>query len=235
MTKFTGPLKNAEKSGGLRQWHGDLPIGQEPDLCTYFNDFLSAQDYAAGDWVITTTEAGAGSATEALAADEACGALLITNDDADNDVDSLQMTEETWRLSSGKKLWYETRVKVSDGDDVDMFVGLAITDTTPRDASDRIGFSLADGSADIKLECAKDSTGSATSSGVSMGDATYVVLGFRWDGESKVEFAINRAVVGTIRANIPDDENLCVTLNIQNGAAAADTLTVDYIYVAQER
>jgi hypothetical protein len=235
MTKFTGPLQNAIKVGGARQFFGDLPIGQEPDLCVYFNDFLVAQDYAAADWVINTTEAGSGSATEALAADEACGALLITNDDANDDVDSLQSTEECWRLASGKQLWMEMRVKVSDADDVDMFVGLAITDTTPRDASDRVGFSLADGSAVIQCECAKDSTGDATSSGVSAADATYVKLGLHFDGKNKVRFFIDRSLVATVSSNIPNDENLAITLNIQNGAAAADTLHVDYIYVAQER
>lgn len=235
MSRFTGPLQNVRKQGGLRQWFQELPIGQEPDLCVYWNDFLVAQDYAAADWVITTTEAGAGDASEALAADEACGALLITNDANDNDVDSLQSTEECWRLASGKQLWMEMRVKVSDADDVDMFVGLSITDTTPRDASDRIGFSLAEGSALILTACAKDSTGSDTSSGVSAADDTYVKLGVHWDGVNTAKFYIDRSLVREAIANIPNDENLAITLNIQNGAAGGDTLTVDYIYVAQER
>jgi hypothetical protein len=234
-SNFTGPLKNQIKSDGVRRWFNGLPIGQEPDLCVYFNDFLATQDYAASDWVITTTEDGAGDASEALAADEACGALKILNDDADNDVDSLQMAEENWRCASGKRLWMEMRVKVSDADDVDMFVGLAITDTSPRDATDRIGFALAEGSAVIKTVCAKDSTGSDTASGVSAADDTYVKLGVEWDGVSTARFYIDRSLVREVTSNIPNDENLAITLNIQNGAAGGDSLIVDYIYVAQER
>lgn len=232
---FNGPIKNKVKRSGARQWYGDLNVGEEPDLCILFNDFLQTQDYAASDWTITTTEAGAGDATEAIAADEACGALLITNDDADNDVDSLQMNEENWRLSSGKQLWLEMRLKVGDVDEADMFVGLAITDTTPRDATDRIGFLLADGSAALSCVNAKNSTATTTSSIATLADATYVKCGLHWDGKNKVEFFINGSIVATHSTNIPDDENLAVTLNIQNGAAAANTLTVDYIYVAQER
>lgn len=232
---FNGPIKNKVKRVGSRMWYADLNVGQEPDLCILFNDFLLTQDYAATDWTITTTEGGAGAATEAIAGDEACGALLITNDDADDDVDSLQMNEENWRLSSGKQLWCEINLKVGDVDEADLFVGLAITDTTPRDASDRIGFSLADGSAALSCVSAKNSTATTTSSIATLADATYVKCGFHWDGSSKVEFFINGALVATHSSNIPDDENLAVTLNIQNGAAAANTLTVDYIYVAQER
>lgn len=232
---FKGPIKNKVKRDGARAWYGDLPVGEEPDLCVLFNDFLLAQDFAAADWVITTTELGAGDASEALAADEACGALVITNDDADNDVDSLQMTEENWRLSSGKQLWMNLRIKVADADQADMFVGLAITDTTPRDATDKIGFLLADESAALSCVSTKNSTSTTSSSIATLADATYVKLALHWDGVSKVEWFVNGAKVATHTSNIPDDENLCVTLNIQNGAAAANSLTVDYIYVAQER
>jgi len=232
---FNGPIKNKVKRDGERAWYGDLPVGEEPDLCVLFNDFLLAQDYDANDWVITTTEAGAGNASEALAADEACGALVITNDDANDDVDSLQMTEENWRLASGKQMWMNMRIKVADADEADMFIGLAITDTTPRDATDKIGFLLADGSAALSCVSTKDSSSTTTSSIVTLADATYVKLALHWDGASKVEWFVNGAKVATHSSNIPNDENLCVTLNIQNGAAAANSLTVDYIYVAQER
>jgi hypothetical protein len=34
---------------------------------------------------------------------------------------------------------------------------------------------------------------------------------------------------------LPDDEDMTVTIAIQNGEAAAKTMTVDYVYVAKER
>lgn len=234
MSKFRGPLLNSIPVGGTREWMQNLPIGQEPDYCVYFNDFLENNDFLTTDWVITTTEAGAGDASEALAADEACGALLITNDAADNDADHLQMTEENWRLTAGKKLWFETRIKVSDADQCDMFIGLGITDTTPLVTSDRVGFQIDDGSATIRALCEKDATETTGTAGTAA-DATYVKLGFYYDGAGSVKFFVDRSLVVTHTTNIPDDENLCVSFCIVNGEAVAKTLTVDYIYVAQER
>lgn len=232
---FQGPVKNKVQSKNTRAFFSDLPLSRGPELCEYFNDFLSTQDYAATDWTITTTEAGAGSATEAIAADEKYGALLITNDDADNDVDNLQLNEENWLMEAGKQVWFETRIKVGDVDEADMFIGLAITDTTCRDASDKAGFLLADGSASLSCESTKNTTSTTTSAIATLADATYVVLGFHWDGKAKIEYFVNRSLVATHTANICDDENLAVSINLQNGAAAANTITVDYIYVAQER
>lgn len=231
----TGPGLNTDKTAGAREWFSKLPVGQEPDYVTYFNDFLVEQDYAAADWVITTTEDGSGSASEALAGDEDSGALLITNDDADNDLDSLQLTQETFRLTSGKRTWMEMRLKVNDADQVDEFWGLCVTDTTPLAATDRIGFGITDENASINCITEKDSTETSTDSGQDAADDTYVKLGFYYDGIGNVEFYVNRAKVATHTTNIPDDENLCVTLHHQNGEAAAQTLTVDYIYVCQER
>ncbi len=233
--RFTGPVLNRVLENGSREWFSNLPVSSGPDYVVYFNDFLVAQDYAAADWVITTTEAGAGSATEALAADELNGALLLTNDAADDDLDSLQLTEENYKLTSGKRLWYETKCKVSDADQCDLFMGLSITDTTPLDSSDRVGFRITDGSASIVCKNAKDSTETSTASGSSASDDTYVTLGFYWDGVSKIKYFVNRALAATHTTNVPDDENLCVTMHIQNGEAVAKTLTVDYLYVCQER
>lgn len=232
---FTGPVKNKVKSSGQRGFFSDLPVGHGPEICSYFNDFIRSTDYDANDWTITTTEAGSGSATESLAADEKYGALIILNDNADNDVDNLQMNEENWKLESGKQVWYESRIKVSDATESDLFVGLAITDTTARDASDRVGFAKADGSTALSCESVKNSTSESTASIATVVDDTYLVVGFHYDGKSKIEFYIDRELVATHSTTIPDDENLAVTLNIQNGAAAAKSLTVDYIYVAQER
>ena len=53
----------------------------------YHNDF---DTYLASDWTNTTTEGGSGNASEALG-DGDGGLLVITNDDADDDNDFLQL------------------------------------------------------------------------------------------------------------------------------------------------
>jgi len=235
-THSTGPQKNREVGDeNARSWFSNLPVQPGPDYAIYFNDFLNTADYAAGDWTITTTEAGSGNATEAIASDERHGALLITNDDADNDLDSLQLNEETFKLEAGEKLWYETRVKINDVDQVDVFLGLCITDTTPLDTSDRVGFGITDGNASINCISEKNTTETSTDSGSDAADAAYVTLGFYWDGISKVRYYVDRSLKASHTTNVPDDENLAVTMHFQNGEAAAQTLTVDYIYVCAER
>lgn len=234
-TRTPGPVLNREVNRGNREWFSNLPMQPGPDYVTYFNDFLVAQDYAAGDWVVTTTEAGAGDATEALAADERCGALLITNDAGDNDLDALQGTEEVWKLEAGEKLWFETRLKISDATQSDLFVGLAITDVSVLDTTDRIGFQKDDGDANIDCLCEKDSTETNTDSGVDIVADTYVTLGFYWDGVSKVKYFVNRSLVASHTSNVPDNENLCLTIHLQNGEAVAKTCTIDYFFVCAQR
>lgn len=235
MATFYGPLVEAEVTSSVREWFTNLPASSNPDYFVYFNDFLETGDYAATDWVVTTTEAGAGSATEALAADEKGGALLITNDAADNDLDALQHNEEVFSLTSGKRCWFETRLKVSSAADCDLFVGLAITDTTVLDTSDRVGFQIDDGDASIRALCEKNSVESSNDTGVDAVDATYIRLGFYYDGQGTVRFFVDRALEATINTNVPDDENLCLTFHIQNGSAVARTLTIDYLFACQER
>lgn len=234
MSSFLGQITNRKVGGGEREWQSGMPQSGNPDLVVYFNDFLVAQDYSVNDWVITTVEAGAGDATEALAADERCGALLLTNDAADNDYDALQSTEETWTLTAGKQLWFETRMKISDATQSDFFVGLSITDTTALAATDQVGFLKADGSTAVSAVSLKDSSGTTTASVHTM-STSYVVLGFHWDGVSKIKFFVNRALVASHTSGVPDDENLALTIHIQNGEAVAKTCTIDYFYVAMER
>jgi hypothetical protein len=219
-----------------------LPIGNDGRQTRYYNDFIFGQDYAAADWTITTTEAGAGSATEALATDEDNGALLITNDDADNDMDQLQQVQETWVIASGRKAGFAAKFKVSDADNVDMILGLCITDTSLiAGLSDGVYFNIADGSTDLTLVAEKDSTATTLTSVATMADDTYVEVGFHYDGNSTIT-AFTRdsdtdgwGKKGTITTNLPDNENLCISIALQNGEAAAKSMTIDYIDVRQER
>ena len=63
----------------------DVPYLDPFKYVTYANDFFT---YHADEWTITTTEAGTGSATEALASGSG-GLLLVTNAAGVNDLDFL--------------------------------------------------------------------------------------------------------------------------------------------------
>ena len=196
---------------------------------TYFEDF---DYYTAGDWTVTETDAGA---TQALT-DGDGGLLLITNTAADNDLVSLQKKGESFRFESGKALFFEARFKVSDATQSDVVIGLQITDTTPLDVSDGVFFIKADGAATVDFRVEKNNTATTASAMATMADDTYIRLGFYYDGSSAVQYFVNGTYTGSsVTTNLPDDEDMTITIAIQNGEAVAKTMTVDYVYVAKER
>jgi hypothetical protein len=196
---------------------------------TYFEDF---DYYTAGDWTVTETDAGA---TQALT-DGDGGLLLITNTAADNDLVSLQKKGESFRFESGKALFFEARFKVSDATQSDVVIGLQITDTTPLDVTDGVFFIKADDAATVDFRVEKNNTATTASAVATMANDTYIRLGFYYDGISAVQYFVNGTYTGTsVTTNLPDDEDMTVTIAIQNGEAVAKTMTVDYVYVAKER
>lgn len=198
---------------------------------TYFDDF----DYfTAGDWTITTTEAGAGDATEALT-DGDGGLLLITNDAADDDNDFLQKKGESFKFVAGKRLWFKTRFKVSDATQSDLVIGLQITDTTPLAVTDGVYFLKADGSTTVNCLVTKNST-STTTAAATLASDTFITLGFYYDGASTIQIWADDLVAATsVTTNLVDDEELTISFGIQNGEAVAKTLTIDYILAVKER
>ena len=199
---------------------------------TYFNDFGT---YTAGDWTVTETDAGA---TQALTAGDG-GLLLITNTAADNDLVALQKNPAAFSFTAGKKTFFRCRFKVSDATQSDLVFGLQVVDTTPLDVTDGVYFLKADGAATVDIVCRKNaSTGSTSAAAVAtLSDDTFIVLGFYYDGQSKVAYEVNGNVLGSLDASssyLPDT-TCTVSFALQNGEAAAKTMTVDYVYVAKER
>ena len=209
------------------------PYPSDQTFYGYFNDFMT---YNSGDWTITTTEAGSGNASEAVTS-SAGGALLITNDDADNDADFFNLKGEGFKLSSSKKAYFSARFKVSDATQSDFVMGLQITDTSPLAVSDGVFFIKDDGDTNLDFIVEKDSTSTDTTAIHTMADDTFVTVAWYIDPiSSLVYYAVNNAEpVGVVNTNLPDDEELTVSFGIQNGEAAAKTMTIDYITVIVER
>jgi|TARA_R100001086_G_scaffold77943_1_gene37750 hypothetical protein len=199
----------------------------------YHNDF---DTYLASDWTITTTEGGSGNASEALG-DGDGGLLVITNDDADDDNDFLQLVKEGFKYEAGKQLAFKARFKTSDADASDVVMGLQLTDTSPLDVTDGIFFLLTDGSTTLQFIVEKDGTQSTLDLSTAMADDTFMSVGFVYTpADQKFHVYQNNVEVGTVvNTNAPDDEELTVSFGIQNGAAASKVLTVDYVTAMKER
>jgi hypothetical protein len=225
VTRFPNGVTNVGEDSPF----ADLTMPAPTKFHTYYEDF---DYYVAANWTVTETQAGA---TQALT-DGDGGLLLITNTAADDDLVSLQKVGESYRFASGKELFFEARFKVSDATQSDVVIGLQITDTTPLDVSDGVFFIKADGSTSVSLLVEKNGTATTTSSVATMANDTFISLGFYYDGASSIQYSVNGVVKGTsVTTNLPDDEDMTVTIALQNGEAVAKTMTVDYVFVAKER
>ena len=216
---------------------GNLGIPDPTKHHTFFDDF---DKYTAADWVITTTEAGTGSATEALNIEDG-GALLLTNAAGDNDLDFLQWAGnsgsayESFKFEAGKKMFFKSKFKTNDVIQTDVIMGLQITDTTPLALSHGVYFNKADGSTDLNLIVTKNTVATSTTA-ATMIDDTYVTAAFEYNGVDEIKVFANNTHVGTsVVTNLPDDEELTISFGVQNGEATPQTMTTDFIFVAKER
>ena len=235
-THFPNGVSNRTKGHPLFNY----PYLDPSKYYTYFDDFF---EYHSGIYTITTTEAGSGNASEAITSG-AGGQLLITNDDADNDLDFFQLKGESFKWDSSKRMFFSARFKTNDATQSEIIMGLQITDTTPLDVTDGIFFLKVDADTKPDLIIEKDNTSTLSILEMdAMEDDTFVTLSFEYDpldvatGGAVFRAYQDNVQVGEITGttNAPDDEDLTISFGIQNGEAAAKTLTIDFILVAVER
>ena len=233
-TRFTSGVSTRKKGHPF----GEFPAPDPFRNVEYFNDFVG---YVAGDWTVTET----GSATQANA-DGDGGLLLVTNASSDDDASFQQIVKEFITPAAGKKIWFTSRVKVSDATQSDFIVGLHITDTTPLDATDGIFFKKDDGDANLDFYCQKD-TGSgqlANAAIATVSDDTFMKLDFYFDGYQYLYVYVDdvlKATQNLLGGSTPavtdylPNTDISLGFGIKNGAAAAKNMTIDYVGVAKER
>lgn len=208
-----------------------------PDVIKYINDFSGGSGPGVDasfddDWTVTRVEAGAGESTMAII-DGVGGIMRITTDAAENDGINAQAFGEAFKLASGVELYFGCRLKASATTQNDFFVGLAITDTDILGGvTDRIGFEKLDGVTDVKAMLEKDSTETLSASLLTL-DTNFHTYEFYFDG-SKVQFFIDGASVYVPAVtNLPNDEELRVSLHCLAGEAVAKTFDFDWIRCIQ--
>ena len=234
---FTGPILFAGKDGN-RKWFENLPIDKNPDYLVYMDDFTGIALDTTNDWTLVKDS----SATGAIGADLVNGTVVLTSQaTTDNDGASIQ-GNEIFAVSSSRDIWFESKLFITDaeGDAMDVCVGLTVNFATNPEAmltaADRIVFQIEDGDSNIDCVTEKDGTATTTDSGVDIASGTYVTLGFHVKGTGSVEFFVNRNLVATHTANIPDDENLTIgAMELSGSATGTKSMTIDYLFAAQNR
>lgn len=225
---------------GETQWVQDLPVQSNPNYVVYFNDFLTSQDYDTSTRFNQVKDAGA---AVAIATDAINGQVTITSTaTTDNDGGYFGLNQENIVLASGKKVWFSALVKGSSVADMDMWVGLSeAVATNPEnvvaDATHRIGFELADGSAVIQAKTSNGTTTTTTSTGISAVDDTLIKLDIAWDGQGLVDFYVNDVKMATISTTLPasTDKMTPGFYELSGSATGTRSASIDYMLVVVER
>lgn len=212
-----------------------------PDPFKYIkveDDFTSL---GIDQWLVTSVATGSPTYT---ISDRQGGWLAILNGTADNDRTVMMMgtsanAGESFKMVAGKQTWFRTKILTADATQCDIFVGLIIataTDPVGTAPTDGIFFRKDDGDANVDFVVTKNSTATTASAIATLADSTAMELEFYYNGVDKIEYWVDGSYTGSsVVTNLPDDEELVVTIANQNGEAAAKTLEIDYILAAQER
>lgn len=204
---------------------------------TKYHSYLEDFDYFnSANWTVTETQAGA---TQALANGDG-GILALVNSAANNDVNQVQKVGESYQLSAGKKFFMRCRVSVDDATNAALAIGLQVTNTdgTLGTVTDGVYFIKPAASTSVSINFRKNAAAGANTAVVgTMANATYTTLDCFYDGIDRIWYGKDGVVIGYMDASATylPDTTLAPVAVVKNGTAAARTMNVDYIYVAQER
>lgn len=147
---------------------------------------------------------------------------------------------EGFKMATNRDFWLRLRFQATTANDIVLWAGVAITDTSlaaTGGPTDGIGFSIADGDASINYNIAKNWNGStgktAVDTGWDLSDATETVLGIRmldgvltfWNGST--------SILAASLANLPDDEDLALSISVEAGNGAARTFAIPEFFAWQ--
>jgi len=226
-------LHSTHINGALAFWEGHRKRIVEAiggDVLKYIDDFIvsGGPDTAWDAWTVTRVEAGAGEST-ITHGDTGNGVMLLTADANDNDGLNCQLLGESFKLQSGKPLYFGAMIQsLSEATQSDFFVGLAITDTDILGGvTDSIGFQKVDGSADLTFVVNKDSTATTVSGLKTLAASTAYHLEFYWDGTGLEVFVDGVSVATPAVTNLPNDEELRVSVQFLAGTTGGMTMAID--------
>jgi hypothetical protein len=231
-----GPILNPDTDISTRRWYEQLPMQHDPDYCIFMDDFLSRVVLdATNRWTVVKD----GSAAVGLEADTVPGWLVITSQaTTDNDGGSIQ-GNENWAVGVGRRLWFETAVKLHDADDCDFAVGLCETFATDPEnmltSSNRICFQVNEGNASILCKTEATDVESSSDSQIDAADNTTVTLGFLCIGTGVVEFYVNRVLRATHTSSIPTANLKLAAFHISGSNVGTFTTEIDYMFAAMTR
>ena len=209
----------------------------------FFDDFFGDQPVVsksalAAPW-LQTDETGTSVLGIAVADADGGAFEFDTGTTAASDV-SIQLQDEPFLMNTGRHLYFESKLKVETVALSSAMFGMSVIDATPFAGfpANFVGFTM-DTDADLEIRSIASAGGDSgdLDTGTDLVADTYVTLGMQWDGTSKVHFFADGVHVYTYStlANIPYGVNLTPLFGIKVTSTTAAKLTIDYVYVMNDR
>ena len=212
------------------RWYDALGEG----VIKYLQDFVTIPaDDTTGDateWTGTFVQAG----DVHVITDHAGGALLFTTAGADDDGFTMQLgavAGENVLLNGSYPVYFGTKLAMSVVTQADLFVGLAVTDTSLCAAvADGIYFRTIDGAATLQFVVENTNVEDIVGT-VDLVAGAYMELEFLFDGEDVIGY-YNGQELGRVNkssAAFPDDTEMRLSFEFLTGDNAAITCTMEYL------
>jgi len=253
------------------------PLATNPaNAVVFFEDFITTAscktgtDVAGGPfsvaadggaWLVTEVDNATGQTETVLgtpsdgstgaSAQGGWGQFTCCNNTAD--LISAQLNGESFKLATGKKLWFECKFAVEDISETEVFIGLADAGTDLYAAgagdNDHVGFML-DGDGDLDFSIFEGGTNQSKSdTAVNFVDGSIATLettdvvhtcAFYWNGAGVITVYVDGTLTNTLTDNgaaiaIPDGMCLSPGFQVETQGNTAETIWIDYIYIVQER
>lgn len=205
-------------------------VKQQVAIGDHFGLVYSFQrDADISDFTITEIDGGTAVSAPTTVLDAGLGGLSFTNGAQDNDSYEIQHKVENWLLDSPGKYYFTGRLDVSDDDQVDVILGMCITDTTLlAGMSDGVYLRKDDGDTNWDLVIERNSTEVATAAIATLDtdehEYAIVVDVYSATGWGKVTVLIDGVIIRSVETtNLPYDESLTASASVTDGEAAAIT------------
>lgn len=233
-------IKTASGTGMWSDYPPDNP--QDPSL--YFGIFDDFFFFTEGDlW--TTTEDADKSGTDAVM-DEAGGVYQNYCDGDDNDESYCISEGESFKFTSGKKMWFEARLRVDEAntDDANVMVGVSdsagadmIKDTGggPADSYDGAVFFKVDGGDKWQFETSNAATQVTNATLGDYTDDTFAKVGFYFDGGTTITPYFNGTAGTAHTISLTGLEEMHLFFGVKTGSTNEEAVEIDYIKCIQER
>ncbi len=199
----------------------------------FFDDFDFYNPTDGETWDIILNNSGTGAL-----ADGNNGHLLFTTGTSDGDLNQIATVKENFALVAGKKMWFKVGiVDMSHATDDDCIFGLHSDDQTPLAGApaDGVYFRKDEGDTEWDFQVMASSTSIILVENVATATTGAITLGWTFDGTDTFEiYASDAKVASGTSTSFPTTE-LGVALTMQAGTGSPCTLTVDYVFAANER